>query len=444
MGKQIKWSNDEIKRLGILKYGKQFTYDNVNYIKNNIKITVRCQDHGDFDVLPSAFLKTKYGCRKCSVDKISRPGSSKVSNRKLNQEEFIKSCREVHNNYYDYSKVKYINSRTPITIICPNHGEYSVGAREHKRGQKCKKCSNELKGEKSKLNTEQFIVNSIITHGDRYDYSESIYRSGNEKITIICPEHGNFEQVASLHMRKSGCPRCVSHKNYDTSIVINNFKNVHGDKYDYSMVTYVNNNSNIIIGCPENGHGYFTMTSSVHLRGGCQKCAGNYRLDTEEFIIKAKMIHGDKYDYSQLHYKTAHKKIKIICPDHGVFSQGANHHIRGNGCPTCTESSGERDVRVYLENNNITYIPQKRFIGCKSKNTLPFDFYVPKHNLLIEYNGIQHYEPVEVFGGDEGLLGTQKRDKIKEGYAKTNSIPLLVIKYDEDVNEKLDNYFKVV
>ena len=174
---------------------------------------------------------------------------------------------------------------------------------------------------------------------------------------------------------------------------------------------------------------------------GCPKCGnlikGNsIRLTTDEFIENAKKIHDDKYDYSLVDYKSSHTKIKIICPKHGEFLQKPNAHLNGNGCPICNESKGEKEIRKY---KNIKYKPQKTFYNCNYKYVLRFDFYLPEYNLCVEYNGIQHYIPIDFFGGIKTFNINKARFEIKKKFCKENNIDLLVIKYDENIIEKLTN-----
>jgi hypothetical protein len=112
-------------------------------------------------------------------------------------------------------------------------------------------------------------------------------------------------------------------------------KCVHGDKYDYSKVEYINNHTKMIIICPE--HGEFLQTSEHHLNSfGCKECTYNKKkLTTDEFIQKAKLIHSDKYDYSKVNYINNHTKVIIICPVHSDFEQQPTNHLLGKGCSKC-------------------------------------------------------------------------------------------------------------
>ncbi len=163
------------------------------------------------------------------------------------------------------------------------------------------------------------------------------------------------------------------------------------------------------------------------------------RLTTEEFIKNAKMIHDGKYDYSLVNYNNSHIKIKIICPKHGEFLQKPNAHLNGRGCPMCNESKGEKEIIRYFKEKNIKYKPQKTFENCNYKYVLRFDFYLPEYNLCVEYNGLQHYIPIDFFGGIRTFNINKERFEIKENFCKENKIDLLVIKYDDNIIEKLIN-----
>jgi hypothetical protein len=286
--------------------------------------------------------------------------------------------------------------------------------------------------------TIEFIEKAKIIHGDRYDYSLVNYETSKQKVKIICKKHGVFEQTPDSHINgKSNCPICVNNKKLTTEEFIKKAKLVHGDKYDYSSVKYVNDSNKINVICVK--HGKFEVKAGNHLRGdNCSKCTNNRKLTTIEFIEKAKIIHGDRYDYSLVDYLKQTKKVKIICKKHGVFEQNPNNHLNNNGCPKCKESKGERTIREYLEINKINFNPQHRFDKCKYKLKLPFDFYLPELNICIEFNGRQHYEPIELWGGFKSLKEIQKRDKIKMEYCKNNNIPLIIIKYSDKVINKLD------
>ena len=186
-----------------------------------------------------------------------------------------------------------------------------------------------------KLTTDEYIKRAIEVHGGKYDYSKVDYQTNNTKVTIICKKHGEFTQRANDHLSGRGCKKCANDRlSYSTEEFIKKVKEVHGGKYDYSKVDYQTNNTKVTIICKK--HGEFTQRAIDHLSNkGCPKCAGNYRPSTEEFIKKVKEVHGNKYDYSKVDYKTCRTKITIICKKHGEFRQWAGNHSDGQGCPKC-------------------------------------------------------------------------------------------------------------
>lgn len=221
-------------------------------------------------------------------------------------------------------------------------------------------------------------------------------------------------------------------------------REIHGDKYDYSLVNYKDANSKIKIICPI--HGVFEQTFNHHFyrKDGCPKCkyenlSISFSLGKEEFIKKAREIHGDKYNYDLVEYKNKDTKVKIICPTHGVFKMTPRNHIHSmQKCPYCKSSHGEIKIQKTLEDSNYvlneTYFREYKFDDCKDKKSLPFDFYIPSKNLLIEYQGVQHYKITEWFGGKKNFLLQKHHDWVKRKYARDHNIELLTIPYWEFKN----------
>ena len=196
-----------------------------------------------------------------------------------------------------------------------------------------------------KFNIKNFISKANKVHGGKYDYSKVEYVNCQTKVCIICPEHGEFWQEPSSHLRGVGCPKCGRSKasinrTSSTNKFISKACKIHGDKYDYSKVNYVGVRIKVCIICPE--HGEFWQSPNSHLNGyGCPKCGYetvqkkiSYGLNG--FLNKANKVHGDKYDYSKVEYVNNHTKICIICPEHGEFWQEPSSHLQGVGCPKCS------------------------------------------------------------------------------------------------------------
>lgn len=206
---------------------------------------------------------------------------------------------------------------------------------------------------------------------------------------------------------------------------------IHGNKFDYSLVEYKSSNIKVKIICSI--HGIFEQQPSNHLQGKkCNFCAKNTKKNIEDFILEAKKIHNDKYNYDLSNYIDAKTKIVIVCSKHGAFNQRPNAHLSGKGCQSCQESHGERKIKIFLNKNNINFITQHKFINCINPFTnkkLPFDFYLPDYNICIEYDGEQHFKLTNHSKTFNDLKNIKSRDKIKTNFCLTNNIKLFRISY---------------
>jgi hypothetical protein len=360
--------------------------------------------------------------------------------KKLSSEDFISKCMEIHKDRYLYDNLIYINMRTKVKIICKIHGEFTQSPNSHINGSGCSNCSdfknrNTRTGKKIiKLNTISFIEKCVNIHGDKYDYSGVRYINELEKINIICMIHGEFSQRAKNHKIGQGCPLCSSEKNrltfdefLEKSIII------HNNKYDYTKSIYINMISNINIVCKK--HGEFKTTPFKHLNSkGCKKCSyDSISYTNEEFIIKSSKVHSNKYDYSKTEYNGIFNEIVVICNKHGEFITKPNTHLRGQGCSKCNISKGENIISNYLDNKSIKYTMQKTFDDCLSTKNwkLKFDFYLPEQSICIEYDGLQHFKPIDYFGGVKSFNELKQRDSIKDKYCLENNIKLIRIPFDK-------------
>jgi len=271
------------------------------------------------------------------------------------------------------------------------------------------------------------ILKRVKTNGqDKYDLSFIEDSNVNEKIKVICRVHGEFYPRLDHFLNGSGCPYC-SGKIRGT---FEKFKEramlLHNGKYEYLDTNYINAHTKIRIKCPI--HGEFWQTPTNHLNGnGCPKCKAeeiskklSSSLDT--FINKAKLVHGDKYDYSKVEYVNNHTKVCIVCPIHGEFWQTPMCHLSGKGCKFCNESHLEKEIRNLLSENNICYEYQWHLPWSKYYS---LDFYLPKYNVGIECQGGQHFEPVEHFGGEREFEIVKERDERKRVLCSENGVRLL-------------------
>ena len=201
--------------------------------------------------------------------------------------------------------------------------------------------------------------------------------------------------------------------------------------YDYSLVEYKNYETKVKIICKI--HGIFEQSPHMHLSNNkCPMCSKNMKRSLEKFINMSNYAHNFKYDYSKSFYVNDRKKVCIICPKHGEFMSVPNSHIFGKtGCPKCNSSKGENIIREILSKNLIIFEEQKKFEDCKNIRCLPFDFYIQSKNILIEFQGIQHFFQTKNRSRVEYV---QKNDSIKKEWCKKNNIELIEISYLDKCN----------
>lgn len=293
-----------------------------------------------------------------------------------------------------------------------------------------------------------FKDRAVSVHGEKYNYEKVNYKDTKTHVEIICPIHGLFIQKPKNHIQGRGCPKCGGTRKLTQSEFIEKSKITHNNKYDYSLTVYKKYEEKVIIVCKI--HGEFLQTPHMHLSGnGCPTCNKNTRRNTEEFIEMSNNVHNFKYSYDKIEYVNDRTKVIITCPKHGDFISMPNNHIFGEtGCYKCQSSKGEELIRRYLIEQKIQFEEQKKFSDCKNKRCLPFDFYIPCKNILIEFQGYQHFNEVKRSKKmDNNLLKLnfekiQKNDQIKKEWCKNNNMKLLEISYLEkkDINEILKNY----
>jgi hypothetical protein len=233
-------------------------------------------------------------------------------------------------------------------------------------------------------------------------------------------------------------------KKITTEEFINECNKKHNNKYEYRLTNYTGYYSNITVICKI--HGTFKQRAGHHLEGrGCQKCGIDRCKESkfhtkEEFIEKSNKIHNNFYNYDKVIYIKARNKVCIVCPKHGEYWQSPDNHLHGRGCYKCKNSKGEKIILLFLIKNNIVYINQKMFDDCRNPKTnhkLRYDFFIPSKNILIEYDGKQHFKSGK-FGKTTYTVNmmqeNQFRDDVKTKYAKNNNIKLLRIKYTDYKN----------
>lgn len=278
--------------------------------------------------------------------------------KKLTLNEILEKFKKAHNEKYDYSLIKrYVNNRTSVPIICNRHGVFYQRPDKHMRGQGCPLCNKT-----HKLSDETFIEKATEIHKSKYDYSKVEYINNETRVCIICPEHGEFWQTPHMHLSGQGCPKCCGNVRKTTEEFVEECKKIHGNRYDYSKTTYENAFSKITITCPIHGD-FIQIARVHLQGHGCSKCSGKKRYDKEYFLKKAKEINGDKYDYSLITtIKNNRQPLPIICNKHGIFYQTADNHLnQSQGCPNCKRSVLEEKMAKFLTEKNIKFEAKKHF-----------------------------------------------------------------------------------
>jgi hypothetical protein len=262
-------------------------------------------------------------------------------------EQFIQDARTKHGDRYDYSETRYTNAHTKIVVICPKHGRFEQKAYAHLR-YGCKRCGNTVGTQRRATSVEDFLERAGELHNYKYDYRFVAFSRQHAKIAIICPAHGIFEQAVNDHLKGHGCAKCgsLTHGHRPTIRPDEFFRQAsekHGDQYSYDKTRYRNAQSRVTITCRE--HGDFKMLPSHHLAGnGCRLCAQiNGRLGFAEFVRRARLLHGEQYDYVE--YQDATDPVGILCASHGFFRQRGADHLAGHGCPCCTDLRSAGNLR---------------------------------------------------------------------------------------------------
>ena len=340
-------------------HSDKYNYDLVEYIDCRNKVKIFCNKCKDtFLQKPRDHLQG-CGCKKCGIKKSC-----------LSNEDFILKSIKVHNKKYNYDLVQYINNKTKVSIKC-NKCEHIFlqTPNDHLQGYGCKKCAdNNLKS-----NTKEFIIKAKKIHGDKFNYDLVEYVKSSSKINIKCNKCNKiFLIIASNHLK---------------------------------------------------------------INSKCSLCSPKFRYDNLKWIDKAREIHGDKFNYDLVEYIDCRNKVIIQCNKcYKTFFQAPYHHISGKGCPFCNESKGELFLKKILTENNIEFIPQHTFPGLANINALKCDVYVPIVNLIIEIDGDGHRKACFGSTPEKRqktFEDTVRNDAIKDNYAKVNGINMLRIPVDK-------------
>ena len=333
-------------------------------------------------------------------------------------EEFVKQAIAKHGDTYDYSQAVYKNDSTPIKVICKKHGLWEPTPGNHVRNKSgCPACYG-----KPKSDTGAFIKKAMRVHGNKYNYDKAHYTRALSKLIIICKTHGEFQQTPADHLSGKGCPLCAKRK-ITTEMFIGEAREIHGDKYDYSISTFTTTAERIAIRCAKHNL-VFHQTYGNHIRGkqGCPVCGGRMRKSTAEFVESAIAAHGDRYSYEKSSYVACQKPVTITCKTHGDFEQYPDNHIRGKqGCPSCAHGAASK-AQIELVNflSEFTEVlTEYRF----DETLRRIDIFLPKFNIGVEYHGNYWHSTA--------CIKDKLKDYKKHTDAAKNDIRLIHIYEDE-------------
>ena len=264
------------------KHGDRYDYERVVYVRNSDKIIITCKRHGEFEQRPSDHLRGK-GCAKCAGMHI------------YSTQEWVQEAIGVHGDLYDYLKTVYVRSKSKVIITCKIHGDFEQTPNAHLNGRGCDRCGKEsTAAKKTQKAKDDFFEKARAVHGDRYDYSETVYVIHSENVIITCAKHGDFEQTPNDHLNGHGCAKC-------------------GKESTAAKKTEESKNS---------------------------------------FIERSRAVHGDLYNYSKAFYIRSKYKVVITCKGHGDFEQSPNDHLSGKGCPSCPKRR-DQPTNLYLMHDGL-------------------------------------------------------------------------------------------
>ena len=426
-----KYTIDDVRN-AFLERGYTLLSD--SYTRGDIKLEFICNKHKDMGIQRidfHHFLHRRQGCIYCSKEKPNK--------KRISDDELQKMCEQKSFQFIDsFTK----NGQTNIHIICNNHidkGIQSISLASLKQCKGCKYCSGKLRTTEDFKKIIQNIHPNIEILGE--------YTKAQNRIKCNCLIHNHiWNPTANALLNGEGCPICGKEKGRINSIKTNKqFTDellIHNPNI-YPIEEYKTAKEKIKFGCKICDYQWHsTPDQMLHAKYGCPRCAQNAvtlgQIKTnEEFLNELRSVNPDIEPLEE--YKTDHGKILCRCTVHNYEWYVAPNKIlrRRTGCPKCSMYHNEEIIADILDSLELVFKPQKKFDDCKDKNPLPFDFYLVDYNICIEYDGEQHYSPINFNGktsSAEAFKKTQLHDKIKTEYCINNNIPLIRIPYWENKN----------
>jgi hypothetical protein len=375
-------------------HGDKYDYSKVEYVNQTTKVCIICPIHGEFWQTPKLHMNGR-GCPKCGNITIREKLSNKkkstsnskhkkrdrfVANNEYKEHQindtgsFIMYSEKLHSYKYDYSKAEYKNKSTKVCIICPEHGEFWQTPHSHLIGHGCPKCGHKITDFKLSYTFEEFVEMANKKYNGKYTYKKEQYKGYMVKMKMVCPEHGEFWQTPSYHIDGCGCSKCV---------------NEHRRKL--------------------------------------------FSLGKERFIEKSSDIFHSYYSYNNVSYVNNNTKVLITCPKHGDFLCTPANHLKGRGCPICKSEHYVGETKLYwlLKDAFKEEEIYRQYRADWLSNCKSIDFFIPNYKIAIEHQGQQHFESVEHFGGENKFKRCVELDTEKYKECTLQGITLLYFSYGE-------------
>lgn len=331
------------------------------------------------------------------------------------RESFIRRSVEKFGDKFDYSKFEYNGMNTKSCFICKKHGEFWTTPQVHiLSATGCPKCGKEHGVVKNTLTTEEFIKKAREIHGDKYDYSKTVYIKSMDPVIITCPEHGDFMQKPNNHLKGHGCPMCVPQK-VSNDDFISECKSLYGGKYSFDKTHYENAATMVTVTCPK--HGDFGVIPKTLLKGeGCPFCERE-----KKFIERAVKKYGNKYDYSKVVYYNSITPVCIVDKEHGEFWQKPTNHLNGSTGTNVIPTQYEHCVSVAKKYNFMYdfYIKERKQYSIAKRNGWLNEFKWLKIDGILEIKNrlIYAYEFTDRFVYVGLTNNLKRRDRQHRGFS---------------------------
>lgn len=410
-----------------------------NYINSQTPIKHFCKKHNEYFYKKPVYVLQGKGCSKCTVEHKREAYAKK-------QEAYVSELSEKA----PHIKVigTYVNAFTHITHYCTKHNHYwEACPHEVLQKLRCPICGMELYQRKRRKTHEAYVKEVALKNPSIEVVGK--YVNSKTKITHYCKVHNCFwDTTPNSILNGCGCPMCrldkfkkTRTKTHEEYLQLLNEVNPE----IIPLENYVTATTKILHYCKRHDLKWETTPYNVlNLACGCPEC------------LKEKISEKNRKSHEQYLLDLKDKKIDVMVVDEYINSSTPIKHkcvkcgyewysnptcvLNSKGCPHCAMSKGEKSIKDWLIDNNIEYYSQYKYEDCKDRRPLPFDFYLPKYNLCIEYQGKQHYEEIEYFGGKDAFTVRQEHDEIKRKYCKENGVELLEIPYYANVSDTLNNF----